>query len=250
VTFRDHFSADAAGYAAFRPTYPDELFAWLASVAPARRLAWDCATGTGQAAAGLAAHFARVVATDASEAQIRAARAQPRVEYRVATAEASALGAASADLISVAQALHWFDIDRFFAEARRVLVKQGVLAIWTYGPLVVEGAPVDALLQDYYHRVVGPWWPPERALVDSGYAGIELPFKTLAAPAFGMSMPWTLNELLGYARTWSATPRHNEATGRDPVATLGLRLAEHWGPAERRRRVSWPLTVRAGRLTD
>ena len=244
--FCDHFSTVSAGYAAFRPAYPELLFAWLASVTPLHRLAWDCATGSGQAAVALAAHFERVVATDASSSQILAARAHPRIDYRVALADSSGLDDNSVDLVTVAQALHWFDIKRFFEESRRVLVPGGLLAVWSYGRLVVEGAEVDALVQEFYHGVVGPFWPAERALVDSGYRDIVLPFQPLQAPLFEMTAFWSLSELLGYIRTWSATARYIEANGIDPVEQLGEQLSACWGRGERLRKVSWPLVVRAG----
>lgn len=247
MTFRDHFSQVSQDYAAYRPTYPDALFNWLGSVAPSRRLAWDCACGTGQATLGLARVFDRVIATDASAGQIAAASAHARVEYRVAAAEASGLDAGSADLVLVAQALHWFERDAFFREAARVFAPAGVLAVLTYGPLTVEGTGVNAIVQDYYHGVIGAYWPAERALVDSGYAGVELPFTAVAAPAFEMSAHWGMNDLLGYIGTWSATSRYRDATGIDPVPALAQRLARVWCDDARTREVVWPLTLKAGR---
>jgi SAM-dependent methyltransferase len=246
-SFVDHFAAVSSDYAAFRPSYPAQLFAWLAGVAPARRLAWDCATGTGQAAVALAAHFERVIATDASRAQLERAVAHARVEYREARAEQSGLDSGSVDLVTVAQALHWFDTPRFFAEARRVLKTGGVLAVWTYGPLQVAGPEVDAVVQRFYHQIVGPYWPAERALVDSGYRSIHFPFESLAAPAFRMAASWALGRLLGYLGTWSATARYREALGRDPIEAIREPLAAAWGSPGREREVVWPLTLRAVR---
>jgi SAM-dependent methyltransferase len=244
VTFKDHFSAHAAAYAAARPTYPRALFARLAAAAPGRALAWDAGTGNGQAAVALAAHFARVHATDASAPQVANAAPHPRVAYAVAPAEASGLPDASCDLVTVAQALHWFDLPRFWAEARRVLRPGGVFAAWSYARLHATGrvgAVVDALDAE-----VGPWWPPERAMVDDAYASIALPFAPLAVEAPPMRARWTRGALLAYLRTWSAVRRCQADTGRDPVAAVEGPLAEAWGRAERRT-VTWPLTVRAGR---
>lgn len=247
-SFADHFGGVARGYASFRPTYPRALFDWLAEVAPSRSLAWDCATGSGQAAVDLAAGFAHVIATDASAAQIAQATPHPRVEYRVATAEDSGIATGSVDLVAVAQALHWFDLGRFNAEARRVLVRGGVIAEWAYGLTRVDGDAVDALVQHYYSEVVGPWWPPERSHIETGYRDLAFPFTRLDAPPFTMAVDWNLGQLLGYLRTWSATARFTQVRGFDPVLALGERLAPHWGPPAQARRVSWPLALRAGRV--
>ncbi|NJC88504.1 MAG: class I SAM-dependent methyltransferase [Desulfuromonas sp.] len=246
-TFKDHFAPVAASYADFRPTYPPALFAWLASLVPRHELAWDCAAGSGQASSDLAAHFARVVATDASPAQIAAAVPHPRIDYRVAPAEASGLPAASVDLVTVAQALHWFDLAGFYAEVRRVLHPGGVLAVWTYGVLTIEGAEVDTLVQHFYHDTVGPYWPPERAHVENGYRALPFPFAELAAPPFAMEAFWTLSQLLGYFRSWSATGRFVTANGYDPVALLERQLVPLWKEEGAKRKVTWPLALRVGR---
>ena len=205
-SFPDHFSSRAADYARYRPDYPDALFDFLASLAPARRRAWDCATGSGQAAAALAARFEQVVGTDASALQIAAAVRKPGVLYRVALADASGLPNGSVDLVTVAQALHWLDRDRFWPEADRVLAAGGVIAVWCYDFLRVT-PEVDAVVRRLSSEVVGPYWPPERALVDRGYGELEFPFEELPAPAFSMAKPWRFPDLLGYLRTWSASRR-------------------------------------------
>jgi SAM-dependent methyltransferase len=245
--FRDHFAQAAPAYATFRPRYPAALFAALAAQAPARHLAWDCATGSGQAAIGLAEHFERVVATDASEAQLAAALPHPRVRYHRATAEASGLPAGSVALVTVAQALHWLDRPAFYAEARRVLVPNGVIAVWTYG-LIEIGPAVDELIRSFYARTVGPYWPPERALVETGYRTIDFPFAELPLPALHMEGELTLEQLGGYLGTWSAVLRYRTAQGRDPVPELLERVRPHWGGPERARSVRWPLASRAGRV--
>jgi SAM-dependent methyltransferase len=211
-------------------------------------LAWDCATGSGQAARDLAAHFERVIATDASAAQIGRAPPTPGIEYRVAAAESSGLAPESADLITVAQALHWFAMDRFFPECARVLKPGGVLAVWSYGPLRVDGAPaVDALVWRYYHEIVGPHWPAERALVEEGYVSVALPFRELAAPAFEMRVAWPLEKLLGYLGTWSATAAYRAELGKDPLDLVRDALSSAWGAAEVTRDIVWPLVVRVAR---
>lgn len=245
-SFSDHFSTVAAGYAASRPRYPEALFAWLASLAPARGLAWDAGTGSGQAAIGLAGHFDRVIATDASAEQIAAAIAHQRVEYRVAPAERSGLAAGSADLATAAQALHWFDIPAFNAEAARALRPDGILAVWTYALPVLGDSALDAELTRL-HAQVRAWWPPERRLVETAYRTVPFPFPEISAPAFDMTAEWDLERFLAYLRTWSAITRCREATGADPVAGASA-LATAWGRPDEVRSVRWPLSVRAGRL--
>lgn len=246
MTFRDHFSAAAASYAAFRPDYPRALFETLAELAPARDIAWDCATGSGQAALGLARCFDRVIATDASAAQIANAMPHPRVSYAVAAAEASGLPDESMPLITVAQALHWLDRDAFWREARRVLRPGGVIAAWCYGTLDVDPA-LDPMLQHFYSSTVGPFWPAERRLVERSYRDVEMPFEEVTLPPMHIERDFTLRELGGYLGTWSAVLRYREAIGRDPVEPLVRELAPHWGAADRPRRVRWKLGLRVGR---
>jgi SAM-dependent methyltransferase len=245
--FRDHFAQAAGAYATFRPRYPAALFAALAGLAPARHLAWDCATGTGQAALGLAEHFEHVVATDASAAQLRAAAPHPRVRYARAPAEASGLAARSVALVTVAQALHWLDRPAFYAEVGRVLVPDGVIAVWSYGRIEI-GPDVDQLIRTFYDRTVGPYWPPERALVETGYRTIEFPFAELSLPALQIEADLTLEQVAGYVGTWSAVLRYRAATGRDPVPELLDRVRPLWGGPGRARTVRWPLASRAGRV--
>jgi SAM-dependent methyltransferase len=246
-SFSDHFSGVAGAYTEFRPRYPHALFDWLADLAPRRELAWDCATGSGQAALALAPHFERVIATDASAEQIAAAPPHPRVEYRVAPAETSGLAADSVDTITVAQALHWFDRPAFYGEAGRVLRGDGVLAAWTYGHPQLDDPGADEVFRRFYSETVGPFWPPERALVDAGYDTIEFPFAEVEPPAFEMETRWPLAALLGYVGTWSAVTRFENAQGFDPVPRLAGHLASAWGNPEEPRRIRWPLTLRVGR---
>lgn len=247
TAFQDHFSAFAGRYADFRPSYPAELFDYLAGLTPKHELAWDCAAGNGQATVGLAGHFDRVVATDASREQIASAKPHPRIDYRVAPAETSGLPDRSVSLVTVAQALHWFNLDAFYAEAERVLEPGGVLAVWAYGINRVEGGAVDLLVQDFYSNKVGPYWPPERRLVEDGYRSLPFPYVELPAPAIRMEARWTLEQLAGYFSTWSATNRCIKATGTNPLEPLSEALAGVWGDAASPRLVSWPLALRVGR---
>jgi SAM-dependent methyltransferase len=249
--FRDHFSAVAAGYLTFRPRYPDALFTYLAGLVPRRALAWDCACGNGQATPSLAAHFDRVIGTDASAAQVAQASPHPRVEYRVALAERSGIATGTVDLVTVAQALHWLDLDRFYAEARRVLVPDGVLAVWTYPNARIDDPALNAALQQLCYGAVGPYWPAGRELAETGYRTLAFPFDELAPPAFEMTADWTLDELLGYVGTWSATRRYVAERGVDPRAAVREAIARTWaaGTPDGRRRVRWPLALRVGRAS-
>lgn len=215
-------------------------------MAPARRRAWDCAAGNGQATVGLAGYFTEVLATDASGEQLAQAPALPGVAYRTALAEASGLPDRSVDLVTVAQALHWLELPAFYAEVRRVLVPGGVLAVWCYGVQRLDDGVLDRLLRHFYEDIVGPYWPPERRLVETGYRTVPFPFQELPAPAFDMVLDWTLPEQLAYCRTWSATSRFAAERGSDPVESLAVELARHWGQ-DATRRVRWPLSLRMGR---
>jgi SAM-dependent methyltransferase len=243
--FRDHFAFASSSYASFRPEYPDELFSWLGALTPGRARAWDCGTGTGQAAKGLARYFDEVIATDASLSQLASAAHTDRVHYAAMSAEAAALGAHAVDLVTAAQALHWFDVPRFYSEVHRVLKPQGVVAVWSYGLLGVDPT-TDAVLHELYRETLGDYWPRERALVDSGYASIALPYPEVPAPEVQMEAIWTPRELEGYLATWSAVGRYRKASGRDPIPEAMRRIEAAWPVAERRR-VGWPLLVRAAR---
>jgi len=245
--FQDHFSAQAAGYSRFRPLYPATLFEWLAASAPGHALAWDCGTGSGQAATALAGHFDHVVASDPSVDQINHAQPHPRVRYLVAPAEEPPAEAQGADLVTTAQALHWFDPTRFWPALRGVLRPGGLYAAWGYGLMRITPA-VDAIIDDYYTNIVGTYWPPDRRHIESGYRTIAFPLTEVVAPPFVMTAQWGLAALLGYLDTWSATRRFLAARGEHPLGELKPRLTKAWGEAEARA-VEWPLFVRAGRFS-
>jgi SAM-dependent methyltransferase len=248
MRFEDHFSAQAKTYAQYRPGYPPELFAYLASVAPAHELAWDCGTGNGQAAVALADHFERVVATDASAEQIAQAVPRERIEYRVEPAEQVNLPAGSVDLVTVALAVHWFDLDRFYQEVRRVLKPAGVLAVWTYHLPEITPA-VDHILQAYYSEVLAGYWPEQLRYIDDRYRSLPFPFNEIKPPGFEMKADWQLEQLLGFLDSWSATRRYLDEKGHHPLTVIWQELAHAWGRPEQKRLVLWPLYVRAGRAT-
>ena len=245
--FKDHFSARSAAYAAHRPTNPAELAAHLAALAPARDRALDCGCGSGQLSVLLAAHFAQVIATDASAAQIANATPHPAIHYRVAPAERSGLPAGSVDLVSVAQAAHWLDLDAFYAEASRVARPGAILALISYGILRVEGEP-GPVVDHFYRAVAGPHWPPERRHVETGYRSLPFPVPDLPAPDLAITVSWGLADLIGYVDTWSAVRALEAASGPGPVERLCADLTACWGDPAVRRSVRWPLALRLGRL--
>ena len=243
MDFKDYFSGAAGAYSRFRPSYPPELFSYLAHTAGGTHRAWDVATGSGQAAVHLAKYFDEVVGTDASAAQIQNAHAHPRVTYRVESAEQCSLPDASVNLVTVAQALHWLDLKKFYPEVTRVLHAGGIFAAWSY-PLHRVDAEVDPILLEFYEETVGPYWPKERRHVEKRYESLPFPFPLIEAPAFTFTLEWNLNELLGYLGTWSACQRYRKATGLDPLALIAPQLQKIWSPESERRKVTWDLTLK------
>ncbi|MCP2043094.1 class I SAM-dependent methyltransferase [Pontibacter sp. HSC-36F09] len=222
---KDNFSGHAADYARYRPTYPQELIAHLAGIAPARQLAWDCATGNGQVAGMLAPLFNQVVATDISENQLKNAMQLPNVSYRVEQAEQSSLTDQSVDLIVVAQAVHWFDFDQFYQEVKRVLKPEGVIAVIGYGLLKTHPA-LDKVIEHFYSDVLDGYWDPERNYLDEGYRTIPFPFEEIVLPKFSSSYTWTPDDLIGYLNTWSAVKHYEKQQGHNPVQQVEQQLRE------------------------
>jgi SAM-dependent methyltransferase len=247
-TFCDQFARVAPGYARFRPRYPRALFQWIAAQADRRDAAWDCATGSGQAAVGLAQDFLMVTATDASEAQLAHATPHPRVAYRVAPADRSGLPDAAMDVVTVAQALHWLPRDAFYAEARRVLRPGGLLVVWGYHYPGVGEPVVDDAIRAFHDETVGPYWRPERQLVVDRFGTIAFPFDELDVPAFVIRQPMTLTDFGHFLRTLSATEHYTRARGEDPVPAFEALVESRWGGGEGSREVRWPMFLRAGRV--
>lgn len=249
AAFKDHFSTHNAGYAAHRPTYPSALVDFLAEVAPARNRALDVGCGTGQLAVLLADRFAEVTAIDASAQQIASATAHPAVTYAVAPAEHSGLPDGVADLVTVAQAAHWLDLDPFYAEVRRITRPGGILALVTYGVFHIDDAAADTVAQRFYYDAIGPYWPPERRHVEDGYRSLPFPFPEIEAPSLDITVVWKLRDLFGYVDTWSAVRAAEKAVGRAEIDAFHAELSEAWGDPDAIKRVSWPLSLRIGRVS-
>ena len=248
MKFRDIFSGVADDYAAYRPQYPAVLFDWLASVSPRCDLAWDCACGSGQASLPLASRFALVAASDASALQVSTATETENIRFLVAAANPAPLADGAVDLVTVAQALHWFVGNEFFAEVRRVVRPGGVFAAWTYGLPHVDSDAVEKTLCHFIEDFLGPYWPPEIRLVLDGYASIELPFEEIETPEFEMRAEWTLKRFLAFVHTWSAVGRFVGQHGEDPVDRLAAEIESLWGGHKDQRPVSWRIDLRVGRI--
>jgi SAM-dependent methyltransferase len=246
MNFKDLFSVQSSNYAKFRPHYPEELFRYLATIAPQRALAWDCGTGNGQAAVKLVSHFQSVIATDPSEKQIQSAEKNPRVTYKVARAEQAPFQDKTVDLITVAQAFHWFDHELFFEEVKRVLKPCGILAIWSYNLSKITPA-VDQIVQKYCSGILGLYWEKERKLVEEGYRHCIFPMKEIASPQFQMKAEWSVDHLIGYLGTWSALQTYIQKNGENPLEKIALLLQEAWGD-RKMLPVTWELSVRIGQV--
>lgn len=246
MNFKDHFSRLASDYFRYRPRYPDQLFDYLASLVGRRARAWDCATGNGQAALGLAQYFNEVIATDASKQQLASALRHEKIIYKVAAAEKSDIESDSVDLVTVAQALHWLDLEGFYKEAKRVLRPDGVIAVWVYRFIYVEDE-IDRLLEEFHEGAIKPFWTPENRFADERFLSIPFPFEELGPPPIFMEADWDMEHLTGFLGTWSATQRYKDENNADPVEIIRERLQSLWGDPLRRRKIQWPLILRVGR---
>lgn len=246
---KDLFSAQASDYAKFRPTYPPSLFTYLTKLSPHRRAAWDCATGSGQSAFELAKFFELVYATDLSQKQIQQARKHPLIRYSQGRAEQSGLPPGSVDLITVAQAFHWFDHKMFFKEARRIIRPEGgLLAVWMYEQSSINQS-VDDVLKEFHREVVGEYGEHELTTFKANFLNMKIPFQEITPPAFEMHQTWTVDQLKGYLFTWSATQAAIRKTSKNPVEHFSSAIDAAWGDSSEVRDVRWPVVLRVGRLS-
>lgn len=245
---KDLFSKQASLYAKYRPVYPPELFSYVLSFVREKNIAWDCATGNGQAAIVLAQHFSKVYATDISEKQLQQAALQENIVYSVAAAESTAFPDQTFDCITVAQAYHWLDFDAFHREVKRVAKPGAVLAIWVYSLVTCEDKELEELIRLYYHNVVGPYWDEERKFVDEEYTTVPFPYDELHPMKFSIDVQWTKEDLEGYLGTWSSLQHFIRANGYSPVPEFCRSVETIWqddGP----RKFSFPVFLRLGRIS-
>jgi len=249
MAFQDYFSKQSADYKQFRPQYPQALFEFIVSQCTERRVVLDCATGNGQAAVALVAFFEHVIGIDGSEAQLSHAHEHEKVEYRKASAESTGLPSHSVNCVTVAQALHWFDFDAFFKEVKRVVIPGGILAVWCYPIIHTSDKNIDLLLQAFYEKTMGPYWPPERHYIDAHYQNIEIPFDEIKAPLFSQVLHWTLDDLVGYLGTWSSVQKYKDQHNEDPVALLvEKQLLSAWGDPKSAKKFLFKFPMRIARL--
>ena len=246
---KDNFSGHSADYSRYRPTYPNEVFRFLYEQLTQYETAWDCGTGNGQVAVKLADQFRQVYATDVSENQLAQAPKRPNITYRVERAEDASWADQSLDLITVAQAIHWFDIDAFYRVVRRGLKPEGRLAVVGYFLLTVDHS-VDAIIRHLYEDILGDaYWDPERKYVEERYQTIPFPFEDIEVPEFTQSLTWSYDDVVGYLNTWSAVKHYADRQGKNPVHLIEHALREAWG-ASAKRAVHFPILLRVGKKTD
>lgn len=247
---KDLFSKQSKEYAVSRPRYPVSFFDYLIGLVQRRKLTWDCATGNGQAAVALSSSFEQVVASDISAKQIENAQRKSNIRYEVFPAEKASLEDDSVDLITVAQALHWFDFDAFYREVKRVLRKKeggGILAAWAYG-LHSINPEIDAITYELYENILGSYWPSERKYVEDRYETIPFPFEQFSVPEFRIELDWDLNALINYLFTWSSVQKYIEKNNVDPVKEIIPQLEKAWVTTDQKRKVVWPMYLKIGKL--
>jgi SAM-dependent methyltransferase len=245
---KDNFSTQSNFYAKFRPDYPAELFDFILDNTEERRTVWDCATGNGQAAKVLAKHFSSVFATDISQKQLDNAVKADNIFYINCPAEKTAFKDQFFDLITVAQAAHWFDLDAFYKEVKRVAKPNATLAIWGYGTLRFDmDKEIDRRMWDFYTNTVGKYWDFERSHIDAEYKTLPFPFDEITTPQYNMVFNWQRDELEGYLNSWSAVQNFIKKNGYNPIPDFMLDLAPYWGEFERKL-LRIPLFLKLGKV--
>lgn len=239
---KDNFSNQAAVYAKYRPRYPLALFEYIVSFVKDKKLAWDCGTGNGQTAKELSKYFESVYATDISSKQIEHAVKEKNIIYSIEPAEETGINDRTTDLVTVSQALHWFNFDKFYQEVKRVSKPEGLIAVWTYSLLQID--PVtDPLIHTYHFETLETYWDVERKYVDDGYRTIPFPFKQISTPEFFIEVNWDLEDLEGYFNTWSALQKFIAVNNYNPIPALIKEIAQNW-PATETRKIIFPIHLK------
>ena len=247
---KDLFSNRSGDYRKFRPEYPIGFLDEIISLCHGRTQAWDCGTGNGQVAATLSRSFEFVKATDISVSQLENAFQAENIVYSVSRAEQTEFGPNSFDLITVAQAVHWFDFEAFFREVKRVGCQHGVLAIWGYGLLRIEPG-IDQLIDGFYQKTVGDFWNEERKHIENAYSSIPFPFAELQLSSqYNIEKEFTPDSLAGYIGTWSAVKNFQKSRGYDPIPGLLKDLNANWGSGNSVKKAVFPIFTKIGKIHD
>ncbi len=241
---KDNFSKQASAYAQFRPNYPAELIEYILGFVKEKRLAWDCGTGNGQSARLLSHYFQQVFATDISSKQLANAYQADNIIYAEEPAEKTSLANESVNLVTVAQAIHWFNFEKFYAEVKRVARPGAIIAVWTYSLLQIS-PEIDTIIHEYHFKTLADFWDPERKYVDDGYAGIPFPFTTIETKPFNIELYWSAEELNGYLHTWSALQKYMAVNPVDPVPGIMDKIKQHWGNSGKRK-ICFPVYLKLG----
>lgn len=247
MKFKDNFSKQSSAYQKYRPSYPKELFLFLSNLTDKHDLAWDCGTGNGQSALGLTVYFEKVYATDPSEEQIANAAPHPKITYKIEKAESTDLDDKSVDLITVAQAMHWFDFEIFFSEVKRVLKPEGIIAVWTYG-LPKISTEIDKLILHFQDKIVGEFWQKENQFVSEEYTTIPFPFNEIETPSFTFEKEITLEDLKGLLDSWSATQRYMKQNGKNPIHEIEPKLNKLWKNPKTKKLTIWSIYMKVGSI--
>lgn len=243
---KDLFSTQSDSYAKYRPSYPTSLIEYILRFVKERSVAWDCATGNGQVAALLADYFKKILATDISEKQLALAKIYPNIEYSLQSAEQTNFGDNSVDLITVAQAYHWFQFDAFEKEVRRVAKPGAVIAVWGYGGILID-ENIDKIENHFYHGIVGAYWDKERTYIEENYDTVPFNFTPLPTAAFSINATWKVEDMIGFLHSWSSVQHFTKAKGEDPVDEIKDELYKYWKPGELKQ-VCFPLFLKLGSI--
>lgn len=244
---KDNFSLHSDQYAKYRPTYPLEFFNYLNSLVPNKQNAWDCGTGNGQVAFELSKKFNHVFATDISQSQIDNASKSDNISYSVQPAEKTNFKDQLFDLIIIAQAIHWFDFEKFYSEVKRTAAENALICVVGYGRIEIS-ENIDSIVGNFYKNIIGKYWDKERKYIDENYKTISFPFQEIQTPNFVNTLHWTLEQLIGYLNTWSAVKHFIKENGHNPIDKLQGELEQFWGK-EQLKEVRFPLLLRVGKIT-